>query len=149
MKFSGVFMRLISGGQILLLAIPLTATAGAQQQAAPASPTETAQPAQSNSTANPQNANVPPAPNPQTASSTAQSTDKQNESDTNKPVGTAIAPYEKTMGVTASRPAGAVIAPAKQRRIRAIVIKVGVIAAAGVAIGTVAALSHSSTSQPH
>jgi len=150
MKFSGVFMRLISGGQILLLAIPLAATANAQQQAAPAtSPPETTQSAQSNSTANPQNANVPPAPNPQAAAPAAQSTDKQNESDTNKPVGTAIAPYEKTMGVTASRPAGAVIAPAKQRRIRAIVIKVGVIAAAGVAIGTVAALSHSSTSQPH
>lgn len=149
MKISGVLKRLISGGQILLLAIPLGATAAAQQQTTPGNPAETSQPVQSNSTANPRNANVPPAPNPQAAEPAAPSTEKQNESDTNKPVGTAIAPYEKTMGVTASRPAGAVIAPAKQRRIRAIVIKVAVIAAAGVAIGTVAALSHSSTSQPH
>lgn len=149
MRISGVLMRLISGGQILLLAIPLAATASAQQQTAPAGPAETTQPAQSGPTASPQNANVPSAPDPQAAAPTAQSADKQNESDANKPVGTAIAPYEKTMGVTASRPAGAVIAPAKQRRIRAIVIKIGVIAAAGVAIGTVAALSHSSTSQPH
>ena len=149
MRISGVLMRLISGGQILLLAIPLAATASAQQQTAPASPAEATQPAQSSPTARPQSANVPSAPDPQAAAPTAQSADKQNESDANKPVGTAIAPYEKTMGVTASRPAGAVIAPAKQRRIRAIVIKIGVIAAAGVAIGTVAALSHSSTSQPH
>src|SRR5690348_2089873 len=34
---------------------------------------------------------------------------------TSKPVGTAAAPPESTAGATASRPAGAVIAPAKQR----------------------------------
>lgn len=65
-----------------------------------------------------------------------------------KPVGTAAAPYEKPAGVAASRPAGAVIAPAKQRRARSIFIKVGVIVGAGVAVGTVVALSHSSSSRP-
>jgi hypothetical protein len=61
-------------------------------------------------------------------------------------VGTAAAPG-KTM-IAASRPAGAAIAPAKQRRVRTILISVGVIVAAGVAVGTVAGLSHASSSHP-
>lgn len=66
-----------------------------------------------------------------------------------KPVGTAAAPYEKTTGVAGSRPAGAVIAPAKQRRARSILIRVGVIVGGAVAIGTVVALTHGSPSRPH
>jgi len=66
-----------------------------------------------------------------------------------KPVGTAAAPYEKTTGVTASSPAGAVIAPGKQRRTRSILIKVGVIVGAAVAVGTVVALSRGSSSRPN
>ncbi len=65
------------------------------------------------------------------------------------PVGTAAAPYERVTGVPASRPAGAAIAPAKQKRSRSILIRVGLIAAAGVAIGTVVALSTASSSKPH
>lgn len=65
-----------------------------------------------------------------------------------KPVGTAAAPAVNSMGVAGSRPTGAVIAPAKQRRVRAILISVGVVVGACVAIGVVAALSHSSPSQP-
>ena len=64
-------------------------------------------------------------------------------------VGTAAAPYEKASGVTASRPAGAVIAPAKQRRVRRIFIRVSILAAAGAALGAVALLSHASPSRPH
>jgi hypothetical protein len=72
----------------------------------------------------------------------------QQQNGGSKPLGTAAAPYEKPEGVAASRPAGAVIAPAKQRRVRAIFISIGVVVGAGVAIGTVAALSHSSPSHP-
>lgn len=67
---------------------------------------------------------------------------------TTKPVGTAAAPPESTVGITASRPAGAVIAPAKQRRARAILVRVGLIVGAGVALGTVLALTHATPSQP-
>jgi hypothetical protein len=42
-----------------------------------------------------------------------------------------------------------VIAPAKQRRARSFVIRVGIIVGACVAVGTVVALSHGSPSQPH
>jgi hypothetical protein len=72
----------------------------------------------------------------------------QQQNGAAKPVGTAAAPYPAASGVAASRPAGAAIAPAKQRRVRTILISVGVVAAACVALGTVAALSHSSPSQP-
>jgi len=74
---------------------------------------------------------------------------QQAQNETPKPVGTAAAPYEKTTGVAASRPAGAVIAPAKQRRARSILIRVGVIVGGAVAIGTVVALSHGSPSRPN
>ena len=67
----------------------------------------------------------------------------------NVPVGTAAAPQEKPAGATATRPAGAVIAPAKQRRARFILIRVGVIAGAAVAIGTVVLLSSASPSRSH
>jgi hypothetical protein len=73
----------------------------------------------------------------------------EQKSQVPQPVGTAAAPYERTSGVTASRPAGAVIAPAKQRRARSILIKVGVVVGAAVAIGTVVALTHASPSRPN
>jgi anti-anti-sigma factor len=65
------------------------------------------------------------------------------------PLGTAAAPSVKTTGIAASRPAGAAIAPAKQKRARSILIKVGVIVGAGAAIGTVVALASASPSRPH
>jgi hypothetical protein len=68
---------------------------------------------------------------------------------TPKPVGSAAAPFEKTTGVAASSPAGAVIAPGKQRRARSIVIRVSIVVGAAVAIGTVVALSHGSPSRPN
>ena len=65
-----------------------------------------------------------------------------------EPLGTAAAEIESTTGVAASKPAGTAIAPAKQRRVRMILIKVSALVGAGVAIGTVAALSSASPSRP-
>jgi hypothetical protein len=65
-----------------------------------------------------------------------------------EPVGTAAAEQEKLIGVAASRPAGTAIAPAKQKRARMLLIKVSAILGAGVAIGTVVALSSGSPSRP-
>lgn len=78
----------------------------------------------------------------------ASSSSAPQQTDQNKPLGTAAAPPESTMGVTASRPAGAVIAPAKQRRARAIFVRVALVVGAGVALGTVMALTHATPSQP-
>jgi len=80
--------------------------------------------------------------------SSSQSSSSQQQQEPAQPVGTAAAPYERTMGIAASRPAGAAIAPAKQKRVRTILISVGVIVAAGVAVGAVAGLSHASSSHP-
>jgi cytoskeletal protein RodZ len=67
---------------------------------------------------------------------------------TPQPTGTAAAQAGKLSGNAASRPAGAAIAPAKQRQVRSFLIKMGVIAGAGVAIGTVAALSKGTSPKP-
>jgi hypothetical protein len=65
-----------------------------------------------------------------------------------EPVGTAAAESVETTGVAASKPAGAAIAPAKQRRTRSLLIKVGALVGASVAVGTVVALSSASPSRP-
>lgn len=75
-----------------------------------------------------------------------QQTSEQNPA--NRPVGTAAAPVEKPTGIAGSRPAGAVIAPAKQKRQRALFIRLSVIAGAAIAVGTVVGLSEASRSRP-
>jgi hypothetical protein len=65
-----------------------------------------------------------------------------------RPVGTAAAEPMYAAGVAASQPAGVAVAPAKQRRTRTIVIRVGAIIGAGVAVGTVAALTQATSSKP-
>ena len=87
---------------------------------------------------------TPDAPQPQNTSSQQQSNPPPEH-----PLGTAAAPYEQPSGITASRPSGAAIAPAKQRRTRTFIIRVGVLVAAAVAVGTVVALSSASPSTPH
>src|SRR4051812_12747214 len=61
-----------------------------------------------------------------------------------QPSGTAVAPEVEVSGSAASKPAGVAIAPPKQRQIRTWLIRFGFIAGAGVALGTVAALSAAS-----
>jgi hypothetical protein len=65
-----------------------------------------------------------------------------------RPVGTAAAEAPAVSGITAAQPAGVAVAPAKQRRVRTIVLKVGAIIGAGVALGTVVALSEGTSSKP-
>lgn len=65
-----------------------------------------------------------------------------------RPVGTAAAEAPRVSGVTAAQPAGVAIAPAKQRRVRILVLKVGAILGASAAIGTVVALSAATPSKP-
>ena len=69
-------------------------------------------------------------------------------SDRTNPLGTAAAEKGKTVGGGASRPAGVAIAPAKQKRSRSLLIKLGVVAAAGAALGTIYGLSRGTKSTP-
>jgi hypothetical protein len=79
-------------------------------------------------------ANPPEAPQP-----------KQQPS---QPVGAATAERVPTAGGAAAKPAGAAIAPAKQHQTRSLLIKIGAIAAAGAAVGTIYALSRGTSSTP-
>lgn len=69
---------------------------------------------------------------------------QQNVPPSPQPSGTAVAPSVQASGGAASKPAGVAIAPPKQRQIRTWLIRFGFIAGAGVALGTVAALSAAS-----
>src|SRR5437763_15335143 len=64
------------------------------------------------------------------------------------PQGAATAESAPTLGGAASKPAGAAIAPAKQRQMRSFLIKLGAIAGAGVAFGTIYALTRGTSSLP-
>jgi len=65
-----------------------------------------------------------------------------------KPVGTAAAEPTHAAGIAASQPAGVAVAPAKQRRVRTIVIRTAAIIGAGIAVGTVVALTEATGSKP-
>ena len=93
-----------------------------------------------------QNSETQPS-DPQSQPQVANKSRNQNEK-LQRPVGTAAAEAPKVSGVTAAQPAGAAIAPAKQRRVRTIVLKVGAILGAGAAVGTVIALSAATPSKP-
>jgi hypothetical protein len=137
-------VRLITGCLVVLLLFPFEAAAAPRQQ-------ETNSTAQEGGTSS--QAPLPDSPgsvrsrtiaaNPQSNAPQPYSKDQGQE-----PVGTAAAKSVETTGVAGSNPAGAAIAPAKQRRTRAVLIKVGAIVGAGVAVGTVMALSSGSPGRP-
>ena len=89
------------------------------------------------------------APSPsQSASAQSQPSGSQAQPSPQKPVGTAVAEAPNAGGVAASQPAGVAIAPAKQRRVRTIVLRMGAIVGAGVAVGSVVALTAGTSSKP-
>jgi anti-anti-sigma factor len=165
MKTTGRWLRRhIAGCLVLLFIAPLAAAVPSpQQEATPKQQAEVAtstqaQPGTSGSGAAGVQAqttqvealpNSPGALRSQDQSSSAQQPSPRPQSETQEPLGTAAATFVKTTGVAASKPAGAAIAPAKQRRARSILIKVGIIAGAGIAVGTVVALASASPSRPH
>lgn len=83
-------------------------------------------------------------PNPQNATPPPQTKAEPQQ----EPLGAATAEGVPTVGGGASRPAGAAIAPAKQNQKRSLLLKMGLIAAAGVAAGTVYGLSKGTSAKP-
>jgi hypothetical protein len=65
-----------------------------------------------------------------------------------EPLGAATAEGVPVVGGAASRPAGEAIAPDKQKQRRSLLIKLGLIAAAGVAGGVVYGLSKGTSAKP-
>lgn len=109
---------------------------------------ESATPDPSKGPLKPNDSTLPNAP------SATQPTNQQSSSRSDRnqpkeaPLGAAAAQAGKTTGGTASKPAGTAIAPAKQHQTRSLLIKVGAVAAAGLAAGIVYGLSRSSPSVP-
>jgi len=64
------------------------------------------------------------------------------------PLGTATAQQGATRGGAASKPAGEAIAPAKQRQVHSMLIRLGLVAAGAAAVGTVVALTRGTSSIP-
>src|SRR5215471_4416266 len=114
--------------------------------AGPQTPTLTPQVPESPSPVQPQQEQqLPTAPAPQVQTSTQP---EQPVTQRENPAGAATAEKGVTRGGAASKPAGTAIAPAKQRQVRSLLIKLGVVAAAGVAVGTVVGLSKGSPTSP-
>jgi hypothetical protein len=107
-----------------------------QNQQPPAQPNESQPPADAQPQE--QQKEIPPAEQPRAP----------QPQGTQQPLGTAAAESIATSGVAASRPSGEAVAPAKPRRTRTILIGVAALLGAGVAIGTVYALSSGSPSVP-
>jgi hypothetical protein len=146
MRLSSRLLRQIGGCLVISSLVACGETWAARAQQVESVPPGQSQPRAPDSGTQGPEANSDP---PQTPSDSPQAAPPQPPAVPHEPVGTAAAPYEKVTGVPASMPAGAAIAPAKQKRTRSILIKVGLIVAAGVAIGTVVALSTASSSKPH
>lgn len=113
---------------------------------APLAPVPTTRPADNNTVppdapSEVQRSQEQPAPPPATQMQSTQQTPSV-------PLGTATAQQGATRGGLASRPAGEAIAPAKQRQVHSMLIKLGLVAAGAVAIGTVVGLTRGTSSVP-
>jgi len=150
-----VLRRTFYGVLILaLVALPelsaaQTATTDQPQEQPTAAPQQqTNQPAQPAATAPTENTQqAQPQPN-ELPNSPGSVRPQAQPSSTERPLGTAAAEIGNASGTAASKPAGVAIAPAKQHQSRSLLIKLGAVLGAGVAIGTVMALSNASPSRP-
>ena len=91
---------------------------------------------------------LPDAPSTQQSQQNQRTDSSQQQNTQTEPTGTAAAKAASPKGAPAARPIGAAIAPAKQRDRRSLLIKVGLLAGACVAVGSVVALSKASSSKP-
>lgn len=151
--------------RLLILAVVLTLTGAPQllqaQQAQPPAQdqqqTQQQTPAQDRGMVNPsqpplqpapQTEEVPAAPSAQQPTQAEQQGQQTQQQKQERPLGAAVGQQGPTTGGPASRPAGTAIAPAKQRQMRSLLIKIGALAAGAAAIGTMFALSKGSPSKP-
>ena len=155
-SWKSVLVCLMCAGLFLFAPSGIVLTAAAQQA------TTSDKPSQSHSADLPDSPGATLArlqePSAQQNNSTPSSTTGQDQSTAapanqaepapQKPVGTAAAEAPRTSGMAASQPAGVAIAPAKQHRTRTLVLRVGAIIGAGVAVGTVIGLTEATSSRP-
>jgi hypothetical protein len=151
-RFS-LLRSMVAGGLVMLLLAPIAQ--GAPRQTVPDQQPQTGSTAQGQpQTAPATNGNLPQAPAAQNQTNAQKPANQQTSPEPrpgnpSEPVGTAVAPLESPVGAAVSRPTGAAIAPAKQKRRHTFIIRLGLVVGAAVAIGTVVALSKASPSRPN
>ncbi len=91
---------------------------------------------------------LPQAPSAQQQQNAGQASSATQQQLQQAPAGAAAAQTGPTAGGAASKPAGNAIAPAKQHQTRALLLKIGAIGGAAIAIGTVVGLSRATGSKP-
>jgi len=130
---------LLVGGSLLLSEMPLWAS----PQQSSSQPTS-----QSSTSAQKQDDSLPDAPQSQSAPSQTAQTQTGQAQSAPAPAGAAAAKAANVKGAPVAQPAGAAVAPVRQRGHRSLLIKLGVFAGAGIAVGAAVALSERSPSRP-
>jgi|SRR5579862_787888 len=120
---------LLAGAFVISSEMPLLASEGQQSSSSATQRTDDA---------------LPDAPQSQPA----QPAQSQGQESTQVPSGTAGAKAPTVKGAPVAQPSGAAVAPPKQHNRRSLLIKLGVLAGAGVAVGSVVALSAKSPARP-
>jgi hypothetical protein len=124
-KYSKCFsIAVLSGAFVMASEMPLLASPFPQQSAASGQKQDDA---------------LPDAPQSQPA---------QTPSQQPAPSGAAGAKAATVKGSPVAQPAGAAVAPARQRGHRSLLLKLGLVAGAGIAVGSVVALSERSPTRP-
>ena len=85
---------------------------------------------------------------PQSPQSSTQTDGEEAHRQLQRALGTAVAPAPAVLPIAAAEPRGIAIAPAKQRRVRKIVLKVGALVGASAVLSTVLILSETTASKP-
>jgi cytoskeletal protein RodZ len=150
---SGSSRGFLKGFSVVLLTGAFVASSGMPLLASPQQPSDSntsapqQQPAEPQQTAQAQpdpqqpTSSLPDAPQAQTQTPAAQQP-------TQTPSGTAGAKAATVKGAPVAQPTGAAIAPARQRGHHSLLLKVGLLAGAGIAVGAAVALAEASPSRP-
>jgi predicted lipid-binding transport protein (Tim44 family) len=125
-----ITILVLAGAFLISSEMPLLAAS--PQQSNPSSQ-------QSNATVQKQDDALPEAPQAQTP---------QSQEPATVPSGAAGAKAPNVKGAPVAQPAGAAVAPPRQRGHRSLLIKLGLLAGAGIAVGSVVALSAGSSARP-
>jgi hypothetical protein len=96
----------------------------------------------------PETETLPGSPETKSQSTAVEESPRVSLASPQHPVGTAAAGPSTATGIAAAQPAGIAVAPAKQRRVRTIVLRFGAMVGVGAAVGTVVALSRATSSKP-
>ena len=134
----GFSVAVLAGAFVAGSGMPLMAS---PQQSGDSNAAAPQQPSAQQQTAQPQTSSLPDAPQAQ-----AQTPTEQQQAPA--PSGSAGAKAATVKGAPVAQPTGAAIAPAQQRGHHSLLVRVGLLAGAGIAVGTAVALAERSPSRP-